>query len=601
MSPMPKLEINQIIFEGEGRAEIFSFRPENVEKERRGNLFLVGNIAKNFSQSDSSYYILNSLAAILKKEYYSSPSPQSSQAFEGALKKVNVFLSKADPQMKDILELIVIALWDSHVIFSSFGRTEVLLIRDGRIFRLTKTAAKSTQVFHHLTKGNVRTNDRIMIGTDQLSHWLGVPSFTSRLLKHSWARIQNHLYQERIEARDKKTLAMLQIGIYAASSHPVFAEEKELSGEEVESVSPLPKAAFQLRLPIMQEGYERNSLLTSLKTIRSHLWRFVPALTSRIRRWNPLPQRIVRHVTFPQRTLIVKSALGLGLVVVIFLTMRYASRPVENTSLQSEPSVVETQGAILMFTQLPAPLEPQRALFASQGLFVIAQNTLYQLRPETKGATPLLAIEYEVKGLVTLGDSLAIITKPTPTQWEVLSYNLTKQSTKKEPLSWPLEGDIVEEVKEYLGNVYVLELLEKEIIRYDADSFQKPVRWISPGERETIQNPLSFAVDGSIYLLDTAKTIVELRSGAIVRSIPLPPGVQASMVITSVTMQNLYLIDKEAGHMVILEKKSAEVLSSFQDDRFKGLLALTIDETLRRINLVNPHGVFQFTLPLSAK
>lgn len=598
---MPKLEINQIIFEGEGRAEIFSFRPENVEKERRGNLFFAGNLAKNFPQSDSSYYILNSLAAILKKEYYSSSAPQSSQAFEGALKKVNVFLSKADPKMKDILELIVIALWDSHVMFSSFGRTEVLLIRDGRIFRLTKTAAKNTQVFHHLTKGNVKTNDKIMIGTGQLSHWLGVPSFTSRLLKHSWSRIQNHLYQERIEASDKKTLAMLQIGIYAASSHPMFAEEKELSGEEVESLSPFIKPAFQLRLPIMQEGYGRNSLLTSLKAMGSHLWHFLPAFTSRMSRWNILPQRIVRQVKFPQRTLIVKSALGLGLVVVIFLGMRYVSKPVEDTIFQNELSVVETQGAILMFTQLPSPLEPQRALFTGQGLFVIAQNTLYQLHPETKAAIPLFAIEDEVKGLVNLGDSLAIITKPTPTRWEVLSYNLTKQSTKKEPLSWPLEGDIVEEVKEYVGNVYVLELLEKEIIRYDAGSFQNPVKWISRGAKEIIQNPLSFAVDGSIYFLDTAKTLLELRSGAIVRSIPLPPGVQASMVATSADMRNLYLVDKEAGRMVILEKESADVLSSFQDDRFKGLLALTIDETLRRINLINPHGIFQFTLPFNAR
>ncbi len=596
---MSKLEINQTIFEGEGKAEIFTFRPENVEKERRGNLFFIGNTTKNFSQSNSTYYILNSLAAILKKEYYASSASQSSQAFEGALKKVNLFLSKTDPKVKEVLELIVIALWDTHVIFSSLGRTEVLLMRDGRIFRLTKPVPKSSQVFHHLTKGIVKTNDRIIIGTGQLSHWLGVPSLTSRLLKHSWSRIQNHLYQERLEARDKKTLAILQIGIYTASSKPIFAEEKEFSGEEVQS--PLPKPAFQLRLPIMQEGYERSSLLSTLKIMGSGLWHFIPLLSSSIRGWNPLPQRIVRKGALSHHTLIIKSAAGLGFFVILFLGMRYLSKPIENTALQQNLNVVETQGAILIFTQLPSLIEPQRALLTSEGFFAIAQNTLYQLHPETKAATPLLTIEQEVKGLFSLGDSIAIITKPAPARWEVLLYNLKKQSTKKELLSWPLEGDIVGEMKEYIGNLYALELLGKEILRYETGNFQKPVRWISPEAREKIQNPLSFAVDGSIYLLDTPRMLRELRSGSIVRNIPLPPEIEATVVLTSSAMKNLYLIDKKAGHMLILKKDSAQVLASFQDDRFKGLLAASIDEVLKTVSLINAHGVFKLILPLSSR
>lgn len=593
---MPKLEINQAIFEGEGRAEIFTFRPENIEKERRGNLFFVGNIAKNLSQNDSTYYILNSLAAILKKEYYASTASQSSQAFEGALKKANLFLSKTDSRIKDLLELVTIALWDTHVMFSSFGDAEVILIREGRIFRLTKAITKKSHTFHHLTKGMIRTEDRIMIGTGQLSHWLGVPSVTSRILKHSWTRVQNHLYQERIEARDKKTLAILQIGIYAASSQPALTEEKELSGEEVEP-SLLPRPAFQLRLPIMQEGYERTSIFNSLKLLGTHAWRVVHLLTS-LRGWNPLPQRIVRGGRLPYQALMVKGALGIAFLLVLFLGMRSISAPPENNSTQNEKSIVQAQGATLMFTQLPSLLEPQWALFANEDLFVIAQNRLYQVHPDTKTLTPLLSIEGEIKGFLQRGNSLTVLTKPVPTRWEVLSYNPARKTTKKEPFSWPLEGDIVEETKEYIGNLYILELLEKEILRYDAGSLQTPVKWMSREVKELIENPLSFAIDGSIYLLDTPRILRELRSGLIIRTITLPQEIEANMVLTSPAMEHIYLIDKNDGHMAIIEKESAQVLASFPDDRFKGLLAITIDEARRAIKLINTHGVFEFNLPL---
>jgi len=110
---MNNSEVKKIIFEGKGRTEIFHFQPESIDKEKHGILYFIGQIAQ-LRRGDISYYLLNSLAATLKREYYGS-NFQHAQAFESALRKTNEALAPLAKETKEGLELVALVVRKNQI------------------------------------------------------------------------------------------------------------------------------------------------------------------------------------------------------------------------------------------------------------------------------------------------------------------------------------------------------------------------------------------------------------------------------------------------------------------------------------------------------
>ncbi|MBI3335555.1 MAG: hypothetical protein HY001_03595 [Candidatus Portnoybacteria bacterium] len=613
---MSTIEVKQMMFEGEGKTEIFSFRPENVEKEKRGNLFFIGKIAKPLSERDAQYYLLHSLAAILKKEYYAFPSPHPVKAFESALKKANAFLSSGEHSSRQALEIRtslrrnlvsrsaplngaslemgVLVLTGGQVSFSLVGNLEILLLRDGRIFRLHKPKTLplyASQLFHHVTKGKVKNQDRIILATPGFTKWFQTPAFASRLLKRPWERVRDYLRQERLAIKDGESLAMLQLSIDGSAQSQVFEKNAADSGIKKELPKPnIPREAAQLSLPIIHHSSSSSSsLFAFLKEVSK-------------RNWPPrFPQTLIpffRIDKFVSHKLEVKKKaafIGLGIIIIIGLFgMLNWQSSLKVGGEKNETKTTSPPDALFQFTGIPGP---SHAAFLGSSVFFVSQRQLYEFNLTTKTIEPLLSFKDEPKALTASETTLYLITKGER-GFELTFFDPLERGIKKEPISWPLATENIKEAREYAQNLYIFEDTQGQIVKYPLQNLAGKSLWIEPETKKEMTRPLSFAVDGSIYLLQTPTAISELRLGKRVKKIPLASLVKADRIITSPSLHHLYLIDQTEGQIIAIAKESGNIVKTFRDERFKGTKDIRIDEVYDQIALVNAQAIYLFTQEL---
>lgn len=607
---MSPIEIQKIIFEGSGKAEIFNFRPENIEKEKRGNLFVVGRIAKKLPRHDQQYYLLNSLAAIIKKEYYSPSFLQPSGAFDGALKKANSLLLEAPQEIAGAMELVVLILVGEQVNFSSIGNPEILLLREERIFRLHKnprsiknlstpinenSRGKHSRIalFHHVTKGRIKAGDRIIIAASDLTRWLENTHFKVRLAKRTWEGIKEYLRQKRIEIHDESTLPIIQISLNGSSfSYPRKDNvENGKHGEEPFRLSANIPSHSQLRLPILQE---RERMFPHLPAYRSlanlHHKKNLSLNDNTI-----IFLRSFARIALSRRYIFL---IGTFIIIAIGVSMLIKNEnevPKQEYSLAD--SRIEETGLFSSFTRPEKSSTGNHFLytrFSQNDIFVIWQNQLYNIDENSHKTEALLSFQGEIKAIESLRDALLILIKKTPEELELIFFNPSERSIKKEPLSWPLSTYAIKDMKEFNENIYLLETSEKQIVKYDIRDLSRPILWLSEKTKSQLQNPVGFALERSIYLLQSAPpAIIELRAGDIKRRIVFDG--KADGILTSLELKNLYLFDSEEGRILIIKKETGKTLKIIKDSRFTNIVDIEADETRNLLQVVTSKGRITLT------
>ena len=171
-----KLEVREIVFckeEENSFCDIFIYEPENVEEQKLGNLYIVGEIV-NFS--DSSSYLVNLLASIIKKEFYSKPKRPTIESLEAGLHKANAALSGLAEQGNvdwiGNLNMICGAYKENELYFSHVGGVKTLLVRDGQITDIGKNIVKEEKphpfkTFANIASGEIEKNDLILLSTPE--------------------------------------------------------------------------------------------------------------------------------------------------------------------------------------------------------------------------------------------------------------------------------------------------------------------------------------------------------------------------------------------------------------------------------------------------
>lgn len=603
---MPQFDINHIIFEGQGRAEIFSFRPENIEKEKRGNLFLLGKIGETLSRSEASYYLLNSIAAILKKEYYSPLHPQSLRSFEAALKKINTLLLTVQPDVMQSLEATALAVTGDQVTFSSLGGCEVLLLRGERLFRLAKPHSKEKKLFLHVTKGKIKTNDKLFVGTSDLSEWLKNSSFNSRLIKRTLDRVQEYMSQERRDRKDTRSLALLSIAINAPLGlAPLHQEEGSMQevphpiAQPMENVLPLPTRFT----PIPSTT---SSALTSLKRYYLHYWhgkqpvsQFAAALhkvTVLVKNKFPLLQKNYYLNSKPS----LRSPLGIGISVLVGIALIWGVS-ILFSSTSSTLKTDETAGFLAQnqrtLFSFPSEFPLSYALATPQAMYVIADQKLSLVNVKENKLDSFLSLEGEIKGVASSPDSLFIVEKLSGKQWQIITVNAQARSVKKDLLTWPLDTDLVKDIRYYEGNLYMAEKFSHQIVKYKVGQFSKPALWISSKNLSQIGSPISFAIDGSVYLLqEDSMEIIQLRGGEIDHVIPLPSSIQPSYIETSTGLDRIYLFNGAKGELAMMDKESKTLIKTFSHKSLIGLKTITINEADQTLTVLNTKGIFVISI-----
>lgn len=205
-----------------------------------------------------------------------------------------------------------------------------------------------------------------------------------------------------------------------------------------------------------------------------------------------------------------------------------------------------------------------------------------------------VAMTVRVGNLVAVDDKLSVYTySPDTSAWQA------EQLGSADKLQKPLD------VATYDGNLYLLEGTSGHISKYAAGKYgSAPDDWIKePASADQVKNPVSMAIDGSIYVLLSDGKILVMQGGKVARTItPKASASDAapSDVFTSTDTRDLYVLRATDGAITRISKEG-QTLGTFKaptsDEKLATLSGMTVDEGRGKLYLVSGQKVYEANLP----
>lgn len=159
---------------------------------------------------------------------------------------------------------------------------------------------------------------------------------------------------------------------------------------------------------------------------------------------------------------------------------------------------------------------------------------------------------------------------------------------KTEALSSPADFTI------YQDKLYILDQSAGQIFKYQKtiSGFASETKWLTMDSG--LDNAVSFAIDGSIWVLNKDGEILKLFKGQLENfSYSIEPKLEApTKIYTQVDALYLYILDPATRRIVILNKTGA-VVAQFTSDSFDDLRDLAIDESAKKIYVLNGEKVYE--------
>ena len=170
--------------------KIFHYLPENVAHESLGMLLGVFEIG---DRSESSAYIVNFLASVAKKEYFSQTKRGIPESLEATLHKINRALAElvkqGNTEWLGTLQGAVCVVNQGTLHFSVTGAGHVILIRN-EFLSVVSEGLSPEEAFEHplktfaeISSGRLQDGDTIIISTPEIFDIL-TPADIERASKH---------------------------------------------------------------------------------------------------------------------------------------------------------------------------------------------------------------------------------------------------------------------------------------------------------------------------------------------------------------------------------------------------------------------------------
>ena len=163
---------------------------------------------------------------------------------------------------------------------------------------------------------------------------------------------------------------------------------------------------------------------------------------------------------------------------------------------------------------------------------------------------------------------------------------ITKENGESDTIIQKQAGPI--SIDTFGGNIYLLSKTDKTIYKYLPDSFSKAAYFTND---TTIQNPSSFAIDSSIYVLANGSIKKYTRGKEDSFNYKGKPLSTTSTIYTDIDYTNLYILDPEKKIVYIIDKSGNPVLE-IPLSGLKNPKSIAADEKNKKIYIVSDNTVY---------
>ena len=231
---------------------------------------------------------------------------------------------------------------------------------------------------------------------------------------------------------------------------------------------------------------------------------------------------------------------------------------------------MESEATILTFKDVKEPLDA--GFLTPQKAFLFTQNGIYEADLLTKNIEPLPATITRPLAITLDANNTPLFLLKEGKKFYLATYRPEQKSITKEVIDWPLQDSSIKDIAYYSGNIYILdnqpaenqpaENKTKQILKYVRNDFLRPRFWLEDKAKSSLDNPVSLASDGSIYILDLPSNIIEFRLGKKIREFSFSEKFSPLAKLRILGKDYLYLVDPQKNLFLLIDKKQGNTVKS---------------------------------------
>ena len=654
---MTILSKKQFIIQGAGRFEIFGYQPDNVSKNKWGYLYIIRGINKLILFSNPNFYLLNSIASILKKEYYANYYENPGSSLENTLRKVNGIISSSE--YRNDLEMLIIAIQDNKIVFTKIGEIKILLIRNNRLFDLNQISKNYQELnkntlFKNIIRGKIQEKDRLIITTKKARNLLKNEFFIARLIKRSFSQIEDFVKRNIDNLKKEPGIAILQITIekftdasYINKNVSIDENNKKTGNVFSEKVDYSRLDNFYNKTSNLKINYKYNfykNLLEKVFNFKKYFNSFTNEPIIYNNPSNPLKilsatffilinfsKKLTRHTinniiqikqAFIERKFFKSEIYSkpkklpflntkykiiipiIAVIVIIILSIFIFFGNDKKTPTPDSYNIINSflGEAIKQIADTKNfPFDIKKIVIAENNIIGYSSKEAYKINdyanPELLFTNSSLskpfdfALNLNRDNIVFISEGEDINSKKT------LIYNINNNSFNVDELLWPISGSILD-AKNFNNSLFVLG--ENNIIKYSFKngSFSEAKKWIqTSNNQEKLINPLSMAIDGSIFILDNLGNISEFLKGEKIDEIAnLGLVSKDSQIVTNEDLNKIYFFDSLSSKIIIINKLTSEIEYNFKDPFLTGIKYISPQNNESSLFVLDNKGIYSIDL-----
>lgn len=619
-----------------GWSQIHEFKPDDEEKLKlRGHLFAVISTGKG-EEGVESVAVGRELLARLHEEYFGDTELTAFNALKKSVEKVIEEFSNGIGN----IEIAAASFVEGTIYSAAGGGSQAAIYRDGMLATILQSEKGSVIS----ASGHPKKGDLLLLGSSKFFAEVG-KGILKAALEGGDSRSAVEQFAPMVHAKDETgNLGLAVVG---------FGEEREISSIEMEK----PEEDLA-RVPEKEEEKQerkveiKGSSIGFFDRAKSFLRNKLPGKKIYVRKGEAAVEDVQKK----------KTAVSIGVILLILLFVsiifgvRQARIKAERERYESRLTEArhKLEEARSLFTLNP---ERARELFSQSSRIVeelegegVEDKQLLALKEEIqKGRQSVLgehdvtaeqfldlsliegfraeALSATAERIYVLDDKrqrvaeVVISTKKTQVIAGPSQINEADDIASYAGRAFILEDNAVYEVGDsrqeavengwqdpliyaYAGNLYVIDRGTSEILRYSAISsgFSSGSSWLAPGIEPDLSNVISWAIDGSIWILTSTGKIEKYTLGSpqvLGEMVVSPPMQNPSIIYTNEELDFVYLLDPETSRVVVFDK-DGNYKAQYKSGLLKEAISIAVSEEEGKIIFLTKEKLYSISIEHSS-
>lgn len=563
---------------------------------------------------------------------------ESENDFEEALKEVNEMLSKNTPEEQSEwigkLSAIIALINDNKLNITSLGNASCFLIRDQTINDITSEQPKEappSQTFTHILSGELKENDKIVIGTAEFFETIPIVHINQILNKRSLKQASLYIASLLRKAKSKSSNAFLIeiLGESATPESPIYETiyiDQKPSRQFFKWLFKNVAAAALGMAALLGYLFKYFKKIKMPPVIIKHKkWVFVSLLAIAVIAFSYITidsilKRKKATLTFEQRKIIMEAedknreageALKKGDKESAIKIYQEALSLAQQVKSKESNSLIDKINWQLEQLSNITHLKPKEVLDfsvfknASVSQFFVVKKDIFavdnknnQIYQNKKNPNFLPQISgHFVAGAYQPQDNLLLLYQDEGGLYE---YKIDENKIEQAKIVFGEKWQKAKVVETYFRNVYLLNPDEGQIYKYErlATGYSKGHPYVDQS-KINLKNAISMSVDGYIYVLKSDKTVVKLMAGRLVSDFSLV-GIPDSgselknpiKIFARPETPNLYILD---DNRVLEFDKSGRYLKMFVIDGLADIKDFWVSPEHKKIYLLSGTKIYSIS------